>query len=302
MLVAVTGATGFLGRWVLRELRAAGHEVRALHRSADPPAFPGADEVAWERGVLPGELPATFPGPGVDLVLHLAALYAEGEAARVPTMAVNRDGTRSVLDACVRDSVPRVLHCSTMGTCAAGADRIATEADQPEPEALSPYARSKWEGERLALEEKRLEVVVANPAAPVGAWDVGPSVTGARVRDVALGRWPRLLSGAVNHLPARAAARGLLAAALRGRPGQRYLLGGENLGPDAFLERCARAAGVPVPRRDLVQRLLRRGRPSPGGLAIDDRRAREELGHEPGDLDEAFAEAAAWFRNGTDPT
>jgi dihydroflavonol-4-reductase len=302
MLVAVTGGSGFLGAHLVRRLLVRGDRVRVLVRPGGDRSNLAGLPVETVDGVLgEGPLGAGFPGPA-DLLIHLAAVLPGQGADEAALVRVNVAGTAAVLEAARRDRVPRLLHVSTMGTCApAPGGRSATEADRPAVSRLSPYARSKLSAEDLALGFPGLEVVAALPAAPVGAWDRRPTVTGARVRAVLGGRWPDLPPGLVNHVPAAGCAQGLLLVAAGGRPGARYLLGGENLAPRAFVERVAAAGGVPVPGRPLSDR-LRRWRPARrAGLAIDDRRAREELGYRPGDLDTAFREAAAWFRDGTTP-
>ena len=302
MLVAVTGGSGFLGAHVVRRLLARGDRVRVLVRPAGDRRNLAGLPVETVDGLLgEGPLGPGFPG-SADLVIHLAAVLP-GMSADEPTLfRVNVEGTRAVLEAARRDRVPRFLHVSTIGTCApAPGGRPATEADRPEVTRLSAYARSKLAAEDLALGFRGLEVVAGLPAAPVGAWDRRPTVTGERVRAVLEGRWPDLLPGPVNHVPARGCAEGLLLVAAHGCPGARYLLGGENLAPEEFVARVAGAGAVPPPGRPLLDRLRRwRSRPL-AGLAVDDRRAREELGYRPGDLDEAFREAAAWFRCGTAP-
>jgi dihydroflavonol-4-reductase len=300
MTVALTGGAGFLGAHVVRELLSRGERLRLLLRAggerANLDGLTGLEIV--EGDLATGVIPEAFPGNATFLV-HLAAVYSEDPAHEETMRAVNVGGTRAVLDAARRSGVSRVLHVSTMGTCApAAGGRAATEDDRPATGSrTSSYVRSKIEAEEIALGAEGLEVVVANPAAPVGAFDFKPSPTGRRIYQVARGIWPRLLAGAVNHVAARDCARGILLAAERGRPGERYLLGGENLGWREFLDRVAAAAGRPPPRRPFLDRLLRRGLPALGNLAIDDAKARRELGYVSGDLDAAFREAVASFRN-----
>ena len=161
---------------------------------------------------------------------------------------------------------------------------------------LSDYNRSKLLGEREVLRRRSdLEVVVVNPAAPVGAWDSKPTVTGARIRDVVRGIWPRLLAGPVNHVSAAACALGMVQAFRAGRPGERYLLGDRDLGPEEFVAKVAAAAGREPPTRSLMMRLRGQYRPSPGAFPVDAGKARRELDWDPGDLDAAIKEAASWF-------
>ena len=296
MRLAVTGGSGFLGAHLIRAALAEGHEIVVLAR-------PGGDrrnlkglKISVVDGLISSEPPHGFPGP-VDALIHLAALYAEGEAQVEALFEINARGSGAVADACLRDGVPRMIHISTMGTCVPRpAGGVGSELDQVDPERASAYARSKLEGEAEVLRRSGLERVIVNPAAPVGAFDLGPSVTGRRILDVIHGRCPRLVNGPVAHLPASACARGILLALERGVDGERYLLGAENLEPGEFVDRVARAAGVRPPRPGIWERMKMRRRPRVS-LAIDDSRARAHLGYAPGDLDAAIEEAVRWFRS-----
>lgn len=300
MRVAVTGAGGFLGTHLVRHLLGRGMEVRGLRRGREPSAGEAGLDIEWAEADLAVEdPPRSFPGDA-DVLVHLAALYAEGEREFVRLRAVNVGGTARCLRACERDGVGRFVYVGTMGACAHPAlGRPATEADRVPLEggAASAYARTKLLGEDLALSWSGGEAVAVLPAAPVGAFDRGPSVTGARILDILRGRMPRLLAGPMTYAPAASVALGIWLAAESGRPGERYLLGGESLGPEEFLARVAEIAGVPAPSRTLGDRLLRRRRRSPGSLTADDRKAREELGYRPGDLETAIAEAVRYFRS-----
>ena len=164
-------------------------------------------------------------------------------------------------------------------------------------ESTSAYHLTKLEGEDIALEFDGVEVVVVNPSAPVGDLDWKPTVTGRRILDVMNGRWPRQMVGPVNYVCASACVRGMMAAAERGMPRERYLLGGlDELRWDDFLERVAQAAGCAIPKRSLLWRLRGKGLPSPGHLSLDISKARRDLDYDPGDLDQALARAVAWFR------
>jgi dihydroflavonol-4-reductase len=267
-----------------------------VRAGSDRSNLEGLEVALIEGDLADGEIPRAFTA-GADLVIHLAALYAEGTEQTNPMFAVNVMGTGALLGAACAAGVPRFLHCSTMGTCAPTSDgEPATEADRIDLARTSAYHLTKVAGEDLASRTEGIDVVIVNPAAPVGAFDLKPTVTGQKVRDVVEGRWPRLLAGPVNHVSARGCAEGIVAAAEHGRPGERYLLGGEELAPEAFIERVAQAASVPPPRRSLWMRLCRKGRWSPGSFRIDDGKARRELGYDPGDLDDAFREAASWFK------
>ena len=292
-VIAVTGGTGFLGSHVIRELLAQGCRVRALRRDRRKIGHLDPLEIEWVMGdLLDQDLPPQFPGDA-DVCIHLAALYLPAGEDDERLFAVNVEGTRKLLEACGRDGVGRFAHVSTMGTCApASHGSLATEEDHVEVDVgISPYACSKVLSEQLALAWRGGETVAALPAAPIGAYDHAPSVTGQRLVDYRSGVMPRLLSGPINYVAAEDCARGIVRVAKSGRSGQRYLLGGENLGPGAFLNLIQKATGVPIPRRSLLDWLLGRRRFPPGSLAIDDSLARGELGYASGPLEPAIREA-----------
>jgi len=253
----VTGATGFIGSHVVAALAAAGHEVRAFDRRAPPSDRPLSPPAMLARvepvvgDVLDGEA-LLRAMRGCDAVFHLAALYSYARADARAMQAVNVDGTRAVLDAAARAGVGRVVHTSSCATCGPVAARAATEADAPPRWELAvPYKRTKLEGERLALNAARdgLDVVVVNPTTPVGPGDLRPTPTGKMVADVARGRARAYLAGAaLNVVAVEDVAAGHLLAFERGRSGERYLLGGENLSLREVFAIVAQAVGRRPPR------------------------------------------------------
>lgn len=294
MLVAVTGAGGFLGGAIARALGAAGHEVRALVRTRK--AAGALDSRTIDLPVIGPEVFA-----GCDACVHAAAFHGLHLEDRPRMESVNVEGTRAVLAAARAAGVRRFVHVSTMGTCAPRADRQpATELDVIQPGPLtSHYARTKLAAERLAFAAADLNVVVVNPAALVGVGDTAPSVTGRRILDVLHGRRPRVHEGPVNHASVEDAARGIVLALEKGRVGERYLLGGTNLDEAAFLDCVCAAAGIArpeVPRQGVLARLLAPRRPIPGNLAINDDKAVRELGYAHTPLADAFRIAVADYR------
>jgi dihydroflavonol-4-reductase len=241
----VTGASGFIGSHVVAALVAAGAEVRGFDRRATD----GVEAVVGD--VLDGAA-LQRAMQGCDAVFHLAALYSYSRAHARAMQAVNVDGTRAVLDAAARAGVRRVVHTSSCATCGPVRGRAATEADEPPSWELAvPYKRTKLESERLALSAARdgLDVVVVNPTTPVGPGDRGPTPTGKMVADVARGRARAYLRGAALNVAAvEDVAAGHLLAFERGRSGDRYLLGGENLSLREVFAIVARAAGRTPPR------------------------------------------------------
>jgi dihydroflavonol-4-reductase len=233
--------------------------------------------------------------------------------------AVNVAGTRAVLDAVARNGRRRTVHTSSCATCGPVRGRAATEADAPPGWELSiPYKRTKIAGERLALAAARdgQDVVIVNPTTPVGPGDRRPTPTGKMIADVASGRARAYLAGsAINVVAVEDVAAGHLRAHERGRSGERYLLGGENLSLRDVFSVIARAAGHDAPRMPVPWPLAyaaarvaavltaMRGRepqllvPDEVRLArlpmrFDDTRARLELGHTSRPAAETLAAAA----------
>lgn len=304
MRALVTGAAGFIGAHVVAELAAGGAQVRAFDRqpAPDPPA--GVEPVLGD--VLdPGAVRAAMEG--CDAVFHLAAVYSFVRSDAAAMEAVNVRGTRTVLDAAARTpSVRRVVHTSSCATCGPVPGRPATEDDAPPAwELRVPYKRTKVQGEQLALTAaaEGLDVVVVNPTTPVGPGDRRPTPTGKMIADVAAGRARGYLrGGAMNVVAVQDVAAGHRRAFEHGRPGRRYLLGGENLSMRELFACVARAAGrrppvvgvpwsfalagafaaraalAPLGRepRLLVLDEVRLGRLP---MTFDDRRARAELGY-----------------------
>ncbi|MQA73929.1 MAG: NAD-dependent epimerase/dehydratase family protein [Solirubrobacterales bacterium] len=250
MRALVTGSAGFIGSHVAGALSAAGAEVRGFDRQPLAGAAPAVEPVA---GDILDRAAVKRAMDGCDAVFHLAAVYSYDRADAGAMRAVNVEGTRVVLDAAARGGMRRrIVHTSSCGTCGPVAGRAATEDDEPPAEDLSvPYKRTKLEGERLALRAagEGLDVVVVNPTTPVGPGDRRPTPTGKMIADVARGRaraW--LAGGALNVVAVEDVADGHLRAHDHGRPGERYLLGGENLAMRDVFALVATGAGRSPPR------------------------------------------------------
>jgi dihydroflavonol-4-reductase len=314
----VTGATGFIGSHVVVALARGDAHIRAFDRRPAPlGVLP--DGVEFVQGDVLDPDAVRSAVEGCDAVFHLAAVYSYARADAALMQAVNVRGTAVVLDAAARAMRRRVLHTSSCATCGPVRGREATERDLPPArERVVPYKRTKLEGERLALQAARegAEVIVVNPTVAVGRGDRGPTPTGKMVADVAGGRAGGYLArSALNVVAVEDVASGHIAAFERGRAGERYLLGGDNLSMHEVFAAIASAVGRPAPHlpvpwvaayaaAKLADALLRPvGREPtllvPGAVRagrlphlFDDAKARAELGYisRPG-LD-ALAEAA----------
>jgi dihydroflavonol-4-reductase len=282
--VYVSGASGFVGSHVARELREAGAEVRDDRvELLDPPALAESVE-------------------GCEAVVHVAALYSF-DAPDEQFERVNVEGTRNLLDAAGRAGVRRFLFTSTAGTCGPVPGRPATEEDEPPDWELKvAYKRTKLASERLALEAG---AVVVNPTAPIGDGDRKPTPTGRMVANVAKGRMPAYLdTTGLNLVDVRDVARGHVLALEKGEPGERYILGGVNLPLGEIFAAIADLAGRKPPRLRVPYSVARAA--AAVRLANSDEvrlarlpmyftsaKARDKLGYAPGPVEPALARAVA---------
>ncbi|ACG72456.1 NAD-dependent epimerase/dehydratase [Anaeromyxobacter sp. K] len=269
MNLLVTGGTGFLGAALVPLLARAGHRLRLLQRSAAPEAEAlGADV---RRAGLEDAEAVRAALDGVDAVFHLAGQvdFDPAEPARLYELHVQ--GTRRLLEACVAAGVRRVILASTSGTIAVSKEeRVATEADPYPIAAVAgwPYYLSKIFQEKAALRIHRdtgLPVVVLNPSLLLGPGDARLSSTDVVFKFLER-RIPAMPTGGLSFVDVRDAARAFAAALERGRPGERYLLGGANLTFRDFFGRLERLSGVAAPRVAL-----------PGGLNVAGARLLEKL-------------------------
>ena len=250
----VTGGTGFIGANIVRELLAAGATVRVLAR-------PGGNRRALEGvkvEIAEGDLtdPASLRRAvgGVQAVYHAAADYRLWTPDPAALYRANVDGTRAVLEAAGQAGVARVVYTSSVG--ALGIPKDGTPGTEETPVTLGDmvgdYKRSKFLAEQVALDFARrgLPVVVVNPSAPVGPWDVKPTPTGQMIVDFMRGRMVATLDTGLNIVHVRDVARGHLLAAERGKPGARYILGhaGGNLSLAEIFRLLASITGGRAPR------------------------------------------------------
>jgi dihydroflavonol-4-reductase len=229
----VTGASGFVGAHVARELAEQGADVRTNRVDL-------LDPEGLRRAI-----------DGCDAVFHVAALYSyDADPAMIER--VNVAGTWNVVEACVGAGVRRLVHTSTAGTCGPVAGREATEDDTPPAWELEvPYKRTKLAAERLVLEAAAgaLDAVVVNPTTPVGEGDVKPTPTGRMIAGVARGSIRGFVTTTgLNVVDVRDVARGHALAYEHGTRGERYLLGGVNLPLADLFAAVADLARRPRPR------------------------------------------------------
>lgn len=246
----VTGATGFVGWHVARKLLDRGWRVRVLAR--DPARIRELDGVEPARGDLrdPDSLARAIEGCG--LVFHVAADYKLWTREPDEMFRSNVDGTRNLLAAAKSAGVERVVYTSTVGCI--GMPNDGGLGDERSPVAIEemtgPYKRSKFLAEKVAMEfaESGLDVVVVNPTAPVGDHDFKPTPTGKIIVDFVRGKMPAFLDTGLNVVDVRDVADGHLQAAERGKTGERYILGSENLTLERIFAILAGIEGKPAPK------------------------------------------------------
>ncbi len=314
----VTGASGFLGWHVARELLEHGHRVRALARPSSRVRELDVETVA---GDLRDPASLERAAAGCGLVFHVAADYRLWAPRPEELYQSNVEGTRNLLAAAERAGAERVVYTSTVGCIGIPKDGIGDE-EQPVTleEMTGAYKRSKFLAERVTLEfaARGLPVVIVNPTAPVGDHDVKPTPTGKIIVNFLRGAMPAFIDTGLNVVDVRDTAVGHLLALERGRPGERYILGCENLTLDQILGRLARQAGRKAPATKIPYGVayafslfstgwaqLIGGEPRAPLDAVkmarkkmfaSHQKARLELGFNPQPIDAALKRAADWFQ------
>jgi dihydroflavonol-4-reductase len=323
MTTLITGATGFVGSAVARVLARRGHALRLLARaSSDRRNLEGLD-----AEIVIGDLtdPASLAraAAGCRYVVHVAADYRLWVPVPADMMRANVDGAVAMIRAAADAGAERIVHCSSVAALGQIGDGTPANEATPTNEAdfVGIYKRSKYRAERAVLElaeREKLPVVVVNPAAPVGPRDIKPTPTGKMVLDTARGRVPAYIDTGLNIVHVDDVAEGHALALERGRIGERYVLGGENLLLKDVLALISEVAGRSAPRIRLpeavvwpVAWLMEKTAPMTGLEPIMTRdhlkmarkkmfyssaKAETELGYKARPAREAVVDALAWFR------
>src|SRR5574337_69982 len=252
MTTLVTGASGFLGSHVARQLVARGERVRVLLRpSSQARAIEGLG-VELAHGDLRDAASLVRALEGVRRVYHVAADYRLWARDPREIYESNVAGTRNLLEAARRAGVERFIYTSTVATVAVPRPGALPNEDTTASlgEMIGHYKRSKFLAEQEAFRAATdgLPVVIVNPTTPVGPGDWKPTPTGRVILDFLNGRMPGYVDTGLNLVPVEDAAAGHLLAAERGRVGERYILGGRNLTLKEILDVLAGIAGRPAPR------------------------------------------------------
>ena len=258
MKTVVTGATGFLGAHIVRQLLQDGAEVRVLVRKgADLRNLAGLDvEIAVGDLLDKGSLAAAVKE--CDRLFHAAADYRLWTHNPEAMYAANVEGTRNILQAAADAGMAKVVYTSTVGTLGNHGD--GTPGDEETPVSLADmvgdYKKSKYLAEQVAVDfaQNGLPLVIVNPSTPVGPLDIKPTPTGKLIVDFVSGKMPAYLDTGLNIVSAAECARGHILAADRGRIGRKYVLGGEDLHLSQILAILAEIASIPAPRWRLPYR------------------------------------------------
>jgi dihydroflavonol-4-reductase len=251
MLAFVTGATGFLGSHVARVLAEQGARLRLLVRSTSD--LRNVADLNAEKVVGDLRDPASIEKAlaGCDALFHVAADYRLWVRDPEEMYRSNVEGTRGLIEAARKQGVRRIVYTSSVATMGFGSN--GTLADENSPVSLAdmigPYKRSKFMAEQVAFEAARagVDVVVVNPTTPIGERDLKPTPTGRIVVDFLKKKFPAYVDTGLNLVDATECARGHVQAFEKGRAGERYILGGENLTLKQILDRLARITGLPSP-------------------------------------------------------
>ena len=321
-LSLVTGATGFVGSAVARALLRAGHRVRVLVR-------PNSDRrnladlcVEIAEGSMEDPPSLVRAVAGCRYVYHVAADYRIWVPDPAPMFRANVVGTRDLLVAALEAGAERVVYTSSVATLGLVSGGSADEKTPSRVEdMIGPYKRSKFEAEEVARElavARGLPVVIVNPSTPVGPGDIKPTPTGRLILEAARGQMPAFVDTGLNIVHVNDVATGHLAAAEKGRVGERYILGGENLSLAEILAEVSQVVGRRAPRfriphsvllpiafgAECTARITGRApfvtldgvRMSRKKMYFTSDKASRELGYAPRPARQAISDAVAWFR------
>jgi dihydroflavonol-4-reductase len=320
MTTLVTGAAGFLGSHVARQLVARGDNVRVLMRPSSTNRAIADLSLEYVTGDLRDPASLDRAMKNVKRVFHVAADYRLWAKRKQDIYDSNVGGTKNLLDAAKRAGVEQVIYTSTVATIAVDRPQHPNEfTDAKLEEMVGHYKRSKWLAEKEALRAAKsgLPVIVAMPTTPVGPGDWKPTPTGKIVLDFLNGKMPGYVQTGLNFIGVEECAAGHLLIAEKGKVGERYLLGGENLTLKQMLDALSKITGLPAPRLKIphglalgvayanmaFSRLLGRepGIPVEGVkiarhmMFVDCTRARRELGFNAGPVLAALERAVGWY-------
>ena len=320
MTTLVTGASGFLGSHVARQLVARGQTVRVLLRASSNNRAIADLPLEYVTGDLRDPASLARALNGVQRVFHVAADYRLWAKRKQDIYDSNVGGTRNLLDAAKRAAVSQFIYTSTVATLAVDRPQHPDEFTEAKlGEMVGHYKRSKWQAEREVLEaaKRGFPAIVAMPTTPVGPWDWKPTPTGKIILDFLNGKMPGYVETGLNFVGVEECAAGHLLISEKGQIGERYLLGAENLTLKQVLDTLAKITGLGAPKLKIphglalgvayldtaFSRLLGRepGIPVEGVkiarhmMFVNTTRAQKELGFKPGSVAAAFERAVRWY-------
>ncbi|HZU43514.1 MAG TPA: hopanoid-associated sugar epimerase [Terriglobales bacterium] len=322
MKVFVTGATGFVGAHVARELARQGADLRLLVRSTSNRANLEGLNAELVTGDLCDPESLRLGIAGCEFVFHVAADYRLWTRDPREMYRSNVEGTRSILRIAGEAGVRRVVYTSSVATVGFMNGHLADENSPVSlKDMIGPYKRSKFMAEQVALEAASAgaDIVVVNPTTPVGERDIKPTPTGRIVVDFLKRKFPAYVDTGLNLVDVAEVARGHVAAMEKGRPGERYILGGENLTLKQILDKLGAVTGLSSPRVKLPYAVafatgvvdqvftgvmmrreprvtidaVRMGRKK---MFVSSAKSESELGWKIVPVDDALRRAVEWFR------
>jgi len=251
--VLVTGASGFVGSAVAAKLVERGFSVRALVRATSPRGHLAGLDLDYVQGDLRDAETIRPAMAGVRYLFHVAADYRLWARDRNEIVVNNVTGTRVMMEEALRAGVERIVYTSSVATLAVQRDGTSVDETVPleELKAIGAYKRSKVAAERLVermIAQQGLPAVIVNPSTPIGPRDVKPTPTGRIIVEAARGRMPAFVDTGLNLVHVDDVAQGHLAALDRGKIGERYILGGQNVQLSEMLTVIANLIGRRPPR------------------------------------------------------
>lgn len=320
MTTLVTGASGFLGSHVARKLVAKGEDVRVLLRPSSNNRAIADLPLEYVTGDLRDAASLDRALTGIERVFHVAADYRLWAKRKQDIYDSNVGGTKNLLEAAKRAGVKQFVYTSTVATIAVDRPELPSEKTQSRlEEMVGHYKRSKWLAEKEVLDAAKggFPAIVAMPTTPVGPWDWKPTPTGKIIVDFLNGKMPGYVETGLNFVDVEECAAGHLLVSEKGKIGERYLLGAENLTLKQLLDQLAEmtklprvrlkiphgvALGVAYAETFFSRMVFREPKIPVEGVKIaqhmmfvDAKRAQKELGFKPGSVTAALKRAVNWY-------
>ncbi|MDJ0716238.1 MAG: NAD-dependent epimerase/dehydratase family protein [Prochloraceae cyanobacterium] len=250
----VTGGTGFVGANLVRSLLKNGYSVKALARNNSClDNLQGLDIEIVESDLKDPDLDEKMRG--CEVLFHVAARYSLWQKDKKAVYRDNVLGTRNILEAARKAGIERTVYTSSVA--AIGVENPGTIADEnyqsPVEKLIGNYKKSKFYAEREAVKAIELgqDIVIVNPSTPIGPWDIKPTPTGDIILRFLRRQMPVYVNTGLNFIDVRDVAIGHILALEKGKTGDRYILGNENLTLKALLDRLAKITGIPAPQRTI---------------------------------------------------